>query len=355
MRRLIALALMAPTAFKLFKTAIAAAFGLVAALLVGGYLYASSRPETLPEGTLVAGVAVGRMTPSQARTALEADFAEFLVADRLRTRGRSFPLRPQRFRLTSDRNQQLERALREVRDVSDVARTYFGRPRGRSRPERLTVDRRAIRRFLEGAAKQVDRRPRDAQLRLTPNGPEMIGARDGWRLDRGYTATQIRRALRTRGSQEVHGRMIRVPAEIRSHEDLRRQYPAVLVANRAKFTLDLYEGERHIKRYDIAVGAAGHDTPAGTYAIANKAVDPAWHVPSSDWAGDLAGQVIPGGAANNPLKARWLGIIDGVGIHGTAEEWSMGSAASHGCLRMRVSDVIDLYPRVPVGAPILIV
>jgi lipoprotein-anchoring transpeptidase ErfK/SrfK len=94
--------------------------------------------------------------------------------------------------------------------------------------------------------------------------------------------------------------------------------------------------------------------PAGRYAIQNKQVDPAWHVPNSAWAGSLAGQVIPGGAANNPLRARWLGIANGVGIHGTAEDWSIGTRASHGCIRMHVSDVIDLYPRVPVGSPVLI-
>jgi lipoprotein-anchoring transpeptidase ErfK/SrfK len=99
---------------------------------------------------------------------------------------------------------------------------------------------------------------------------------------------------------------------------------------------------------------AGLDTPAGRYAIQNKQVNPAWHVPNSPWAGSLAGQVIPGGAPNNPLRARWLGIANGVGIHGTAEDWSIGTRASHGCIRMHVSDVIDLYNRVPVGAPVLI-
>jgi lipoprotein-anchoring transpeptidase ErfK/SrfK len=74
----------------------------------------------------------------------------------------------------------------------------------------------------------------------------------------------------------------------------------------------------------------------------------------SDWAGSLQGQVIPGGAPNNPLKARWLGIADGVGIHGTSEDWSIGSRASHGCIRMHVGDVVDLYPRVPVGTKVLI-
>ena len=74
-------------------------------------------------------------------------------------------------------------------------------------------------------------------------------------------------------------------------------------------------------------------------------------MPHSAWAGDLAGTVVPGGAPDNPLKARWLGIFDGAGIHGTDETYSLGHAASHGCIRMAIPDVIELYDQVPVGAP----
>ena len=77
-------------------------------------------------------------------------------------------------------------------------------------------------------------------------------------------------------------------------------------------------------------------------------------MPNSPWAGELAGTTVDGGSAANPLKARWMGIVDGVGIHGTGEDGSIGSRASHGCIRMHVSDVIALYKRVPVGTPVLI-
>ena len=91
-----------------------------------------------------------------------------------------------------------------------------------------------------------------------------------------------------------------------------------------------------------------------TQKLPNKQVDPIWSVPHSPWAGELAGTTVEGGSAANPLKARWMGIFDGVGIHGTGEDWSIGSAASHGCIRMHVWDVKDLYPRVPVGTTVLI-
>jgi lipoprotein-anchoring transpeptidase ErfK/SrfK len=109
-----------------------------------------------------------------------------------------------------------------------------------------------------------------------------------------------------------------------------------------------------VKTYSIAVGMAGLETPAGIRQVLEKQVNPAWHVPNSPWAGSLAGQTIPASDPRDPIKARWLGLGDGVGIHGTAEDWSIGTRASHGCIRMHVSDVINLYPRVPVGTPVLI-
>jgi lipoprotein-anchoring transpeptidase ErfK/SrfK len=76
-------------------------------------------------------------------------------------------------------------------------------------------------------------------------------------------------------------------------------------------------------------------------------------VPNSSWAGSLAGQLIPPGP-QDPLKARWMGFFDGSGIHGTDETSSIGSDASHGCVRMLIPDVIDLYNRVQIGTPVYI-
>jgi len=138
-----------------------------------------------------------------------------------------------------------------------------------------------------------------------------------------------------------------------STEQLAEKYPAVLIVNRSTFKLQLDKNLKLKKTYGIAVGQVGLDTPAGLYNIQNKAVNPAWHVPNSDWAGDLAGTVVPPGP-DNPIKARWMGIADGVGVHGTSDRGSIGSNASHGCVRMLEEDVIALYDEVPVGAPIYI-
>ena len=137
-------------------------------------------------------------------------------------------------------------------------------------------------------------------------------------------------------------------------EKLADEYPVVVTVDRGGYRLSLFKRLERVRVYPIAVGQAGLETPAGLYKIQNKAINPAWHVPDSDWAGDLAGTVIPGGAPDNPIKARWLGVYDGVGVHGTDARGSIGSNASHGCIRMLIEDVERLYEEVPVGTPIFI-
>jgi lipoprotein-anchoring transpeptidase ErfK/SrfK len=135
--------------------------------------------------------------------------------------------------------------------------------------------------------------------------------------------------------------------------DLASKYPVYLTVDRENFQLKLWDNLKLAKTYPIAVGMQGLETPAGTYTIDDKQVDPSWHVPDSAWAGDLAGKVIPPGP-DDPIKARWMGFYNGAGIHGTDEVDSIGSAASHGCVRMTIPDVEDLYDRVPLGTPIYV-
>jgi lipoprotein-anchoring transpeptidase ErfK/SrfK len=159
--------------------------------------------------------------------------------------------------------------------------------------------------------------------------------------------------LATGGAKSVAVRTSAVKPKV-STGSLARQFPTVILVDRNRFTLRLFKGLKLKKTYNVAVGQIGLETPAGLYHVQNKAVDPAWHVPNSAWAGSLAGQVIPAGDPGNPIKARWMGIFDGAGIHGTSEDGSIGSAASHGCIRMHIPDVEELYDQVEVGAPVYI-
>jgi lipoprotein-anchoring transpeptidase ErfK/SrfK len=138
-----------------------------------------------------------------------------------------------------------------------------------------------------------------------------------------------------------------------TRKDLSKKYGTIIIVDRSRFKLRLYKKLKLSKTYGVAVGQIGLETPSGLYAINDKQVNPTWNVPKSAWAGKLAGKSIPPGPGN-PLVARWLGIYNGVGIHGTDSPGSIGTAASHGCIRMVPKQVIDLYDRVPMGTPVYI-
>jgi lipoprotein-anchoring transpeptidase ErfK/SrfK len=125
-----------------------------------------------------------------------------------------------------------------------------------------------------------------------------------------------------------------------------------IVVDLGDLRLTLYRNDKPVKSYPVAAGTSKYPTPTGTYAVTSKIMNPTWYPPNSDWAKDA--EPIPPGVTN-PLGTRWIGTTaPGVGIHGTIAPSSIGTYASHGCIRMYISDVEDLYERVVVGMPVII-
>ena len=304
----------------------------------------------IPDGVSAGGVDLSLLTVDEATARLAADPAlgaalrQDLV---LGAAGVAWRLPVARLALTFDAAKTADRASQVPTSVTDD-----GTPIPVAVPLAVTYSRAAVHAFVARVAAGSYRSGRDARLRITLEHMLVRRSIVGHRLDKRAATRAIDAAL-TGAARRLHQRLLAIEPR-RSTRDLRRAYGTVITVDREHFRLRLFKGLRIAKRYPIAVGMAGLDTPAGLYRIHDKQVNPAWYVPRSAWAGSLQGQTIPGGAPDNPLKARWLGIANGIGIHGTAEDWSIGSRASHGCIRMHVSDVIDLYPRVPVGTSVLI-
>ena len=322
----------------------------VAALAIAAPAQAQApRPgETIAPGISAAGVDLSGATLTIARDRLDALLTKKLQRDVIvRAPGRTLRLKAADAKLTFDASKTARRALYAGRKLQPGQTADVGLV--------LSHARLPVRSFAQQVAAQTRRKPRNATVRITVRHIYRRRAKAGAEIDATALAAQIDAALDAPRASRVlrPERTKRLSAEINAN-DLTRVYGTILTVDRDSFRLRLFKNLKYSKSYPIAVGQAGHDTPPGVYSIANKQVDPAWHVPNSAWAGSLQGQVIPGGAPNNPLKARWLGIADGVGIHGTSEDWSIGSRASHGCIRMHVADVVDLYPRVPVGTKVLI-
>ena len=181
---------------------------------------------------------------------------------------------------------------------------------------------------------------------------EVVSSHPGLKLRDVLLEKELREAVTGGGSRKVVAHVHKTKPEVTT-EEVASRYPSYLTLDRANFTLRLYRDLELTKTYTVAVGQEGLETPEGTYEIQAMEEEPTWYVPESDWAGDLAGQVIPPGP-DNPIKARWMAIFEGAGIHGTEETASLGSAASHGCVRMSIPDVEELYDEVEVGTPIFI-
>nr|WP_260447030.1 L,D-transpeptidase [Nostoc sp. 2RC] len=130
-----------------------------------------------------------------------------------------------------------------------------------------------------------------------------------------------------------------------------------IISGKTKVVVDLsdhrtyvYVGDDVIASYPIAIGKKGWETPTGSFKVMHMRHFPVWRHP-------ITGKVFEAGT-NSPLGDRWIGFwSDGrneIGFHGTPDVDLLGTAVSHGCLRMRNSDVRLLYEQVGLGTTVVV-
>jgi lipoprotein-anchoring transpeptidase ErfK/SrfK len=343
----------------LSKRALVGALAAVALAVcaVAAYAYDQSRTDLIGPGVTVGGINVGGLRAPAATKRLAAEVGA--------ARSRLITVRYQRmtFRLSGARadiranvNAAVQDAVSASRGgwfVSRALRGLFGGDVDKQIPLPVSYSHRAVDRFVNEVTSAIDRPPRDATVSVDGSGRlASVRSATGLSVDAAALRSSVEEALAAPGSRHVIAAPVRTTAPHVTTAMLAARYPAYIIVDRPNFRLYFYDHLRLAHTYGIAVGRAGLETPAGLHHILDKQVDPAWHVPHSAWAGSLAGQVIPPGP-QDPLVARWMAIDDlGDGIHGTNEPWSIGSAASHGCIRMLVGDVIQLYSLTPLGTPV---
>jgi L,D-transpeptidase ErfK/SrfK len=125
---------------------------------------------------------------------------------------------------------------------------------------------------------------------------------------------------------------------------------AKVVVDLSEAKVYLYWVDRVIKTYPVAVGQPGWETPVGKFKVEKKLQNPVWQQP-------ITGELIKTGP-ENPLGKRWIGFWSDeqhhIGFHGTNKENLVGQPVSHGCLRMRNTDIEALYEQVVIGTPIVV-
>jgi lipoprotein-anchoring transpeptidase ErfK/SrfK len=313
--------------------------------LLFALLYAvpsSAQLTHIRPGVSSGGVDLSGLTVPEAATKLDAELGARLAPDlTIGVAGRPWVLKVAAAKLKLDSARTAKRALYAKAGVTQV-------------PPAISHSRLAVRAFVADIAKQVGKPAQDAKIKITLRRVYRQRSKPGRGLDQVTATKAIDAALDDPAAPRVlHQRLTRLRAKVNAN-DLARVYNTVITIDKAHFKLRLFKGLKFRKSYPVADGQPAYPTPSGRFAIQDKQVNPVWSVPNSPWAGELQGTTVEGGSAANPLKARWMGIANGVGIHGTGEDWSIGTRASHGCIRMHVPDVIDLFNRVPVGTPVLI-
>jgi len=332
--------------------------GVVVLLAIGGaYAYDSSQKDKIADGITVAGVDVGGMDEAEAVAAVQRQLLTPLRHPlKVSFDDDSWTLAGKKLKLHADVEAAVAKAIEDSQSggfPGRLVRYVSGGEVDKGISADVTYSQRAINRFVRHVAAEVNREPQNADVEPTPDSLEVVAGHDGRKLRDNLLTKDLEAAVLNAGARHaVVASVHSVPPEITKSE-VASKYPSYLTLDRGTFTLRLWKHLKLAKSYTVAVGMEGLETPEGLYQIEAKEENPVWHVPESAWAGDLAGQTIPPGPSN-PIKARWMAIFEGAGIHGTEETESLGTAGSHGCVRMAIADVIELYPQVEVGTPVYI-
>jgi lipoprotein-anchoring transpeptidase ErfK/SrfK len=122
--------------------------------------------------------------------------------------------------------------------------------------------------------------------------------------------------------------------------------PFSVLVDKSQNILMLKSDEEIVKTYIVSTGK-NNCTPAGTFKVVNKLANPTWF---------KAGAVVPPESQENVLGTRWMGFdLAGYGIHGTTEPQDLGKQVTQGCVRLKNSDVEELYDIIPAGTEVTII
>ncbi len=306
--------------------------GVVAATTTGTTTgTTTTAPPTIAPGVTIGGVDVGDLTADDAIADVNAAFAEPLVLVAPRSR---LAVTPKRLG-----------AVAAVRAAVTRALTV---PAGTVLKLRVTLNRARTGSYLAVVARRFDRTPEGSQLFLRNVRPWVSKQRTGRALRRERAMASIFSALAANEHLPLRLEFRELKPNV-----TRSSIGPVIVIHRGSNRLYLYKGMRFQRVFGVATGQSIYPTPLGRWSVVVKWRNPWWYPPNSSWA--KGEKPIPPGPGN-PLGTRWMGLsASGVGIHGTPDDASIGYSASHGCIRMHISDAEWLFNHVNIGTTVFVV
>src|SRR5438045_3398107 len=151
-----------------------------------------------------------------------------------------------------------------------------------------------------------------------------------------------------RGDKQIHFPVVHPKAAVQSDA-----FATVILVRTGENKLYLYKNGQVARTYDVATGRPEFPTPTGQFRVVSKQTNPTWHNPHSSWSTSMPETI--GAGPTNPLGTHALALsASGILIHETPDVGSIGTSASHGCIRMRGGDEDDLFNQVSTGTTVVI-
>jgi lipoprotein-anchoring transpeptidase ErfK/SrfK len=314
--------------------------------------YDAAASDRILPGVRIAGVDVSGMRRGEAiRTIREV--AEETLFDELTVRaaGNRWIVTPASLGMVADVEGAVDAAFAAADDMSFFSRLYH---RLRDVPVQRSVDLAFIQdpagveAFVQQAFDEVALPAVNARFALVDDELVLRRSSEGRELAVGPAAKKILRALERRANE------IDVPVRTVEPSRTTAALGQSIVVDLSENQLYLYDALKVVKTYPVATAADGYVTPVGTWEIVDKRENPTWYNPALDtWGADLPAVIPPG--PGNPLGTRALYLnAPGIRIHGTYSTDSIGTYASHGCVRMFLEDSEELYELVDVGTRVIV-
>jgi lipoprotein-anchoring transpeptidase ErfK/SrfK len=201
--------------------------------------------------------------------------------------------------------------------------------------------------LLEEAKKAVAIAPKNARLDTSGGFVKITPDTEGRALDIERAKTILNNGIKN-GDKQINLPVIHPKAAVQQDA-----FASVILVRTGENKLYLYKNGQVSRTYDVATGRPEFPTPTGQFKVVSKQTNPTWHNPHSSWSTSMPETIGPG--PTNPLGTHALALsAAGILIHETPDVGSIGTSASHGCIRMRGGDELDLFNQVSTGTTVII-
>ena len=325
--------------------------GAAAGIAKATYEYSEEYDGKILPGATIAGVDVGGMGRERAlRAVRKALRPQMQRTVKVTWEDHTWKVTPDELGARSDAAAAVERALAASGDVSMFEKAqmrFLDEDLDFNHDVALKYPKKGAAAYIQGLASEFNRRATDASIDYSSGWVEIVPDRTGREIQTDESSKALLSALR-KGKRVAYLDVKTFKPEV-TEED----FDQVVLLRQSDYTVYVYNDGEITHEWPVAIGQSAYPTPTGLWTVIDKVMGPSWTNPDpTGWGADMPDYIPPG--PSNPLGvAAIYWDASGIRFHGTSATYSIGTAASHGCVRLTNDDILEMYDVVEVGSPIV--